>query len=434
MLRLFSLNSNVLALVFLFIGTLLSSIAGFATKIVIARNTTPEVFGNYSTILTTITTLAPLCGFGVQQYWLKIFGQHDSYGVVWIKASLLFVIGSTITIFIILLVWFTVTSDSQYLLISSFILSCIIFNTVGAELMNSTLQIESKYGYLSIWQLFQSSFLLMAIILTIFAFNIPLTELMISSIQSGISIIVALAIIPFIIRFIKNQYKQTKTVELIEYQQKFSPKIMKIMKESAPFGVAGLFYLLYYQFGIIFVRQMLGAKEAGFYGVAFTFLSASLIIPSVIYQKFLLPKLHRWAYHDRGKLIRSYQYGNYIMLALGGVSFIFLWLLAPYIVPIFFGAEYHDSIRIVQMMAINIPIVYVTSNIGSLLITHSYMKYKTFFMGIVAIISLGLTPTLILFFGIVGAVYASFISNLLLLLLFFIFYKKKVYRDMFNGN
>ena len=412
-------KKGFLALIILFIGTGLSAIAGFTTKIVIARHTSPEVFGNYSTILTTITTLAPLCGFGISQYWLKVFGQHGAYGLVWVKHSLIFVTFSTITVFITLLVWFNLTLDNGYLILTACILSFVVFNNVGAELFNSTLQLEGKYYLLSIWQLFQSSFLLVSVLILIYLFKQPLDELNISLTQGAISLLIAILLVPLIFKFIKGQYAKTTKNRLLQYQRDYSPNITKIIKEAAPFGVAGLFYLIYYQFGVVFVRQILGAEEAGYYSVAFTFLSASLLVPGVIYQKFLLPKLHQWAYHDREKFIMSYHYGNYIMLGLGLLGLLTLWLLAPYIVPLLFGEKYDPAIFIVQLMAFNIPLVYIASSAGSLLVTQEHMKTKVKYMGLSALISVLLNYPLISLFGINGAVYTNIICNSFLLIIYF---------------
>lgn len=425
-----SLKKGALSLAILFLGSALSALAGFITKIVIARNTSPEIFGNYSTILTTITTLAPLCGFGIAQYWLKVFGQHGAYGIIWVKQSLIFVSISTITIFCILMIWFMLTLDSNYLKIAALILTFIIFNNVGAELLNSTLQIEGKYTALSIWQLFQSSFLLITIGILLYIFKTPLSEFNISVSQSLVAVCVAIGIIPFITHFIRNRYKEINQSQLKLLQLEYSPNVFNIMKEAAPFGVAGLFYLIYYQFGVVFVRQILGPTEAGYYSVAFVFLSASLIIPGVIYQKFLLPKLHRWAYHDREKFIQSYVYGNYIMLGLGVIGLISLWILAPYIIPIFFGEEYNTAIPIVQTMAINIPIVYVASSAGSLLVTKNHMKTKVYYMGFTAILSLVISAPMILYFGVLGAVYTNIFSNLIICILYFRAVQKKVIYEL----
>lgn len=174
--------------------------------------------------------------------------------------------------------------------------------------------------------------------------------------------------------------------------------------------------MIYYQLGVVFVRHLEGAEASAYYTVAFTFLSAALLVPSIIYQKFLLPKLHRWAYHDKEKFEKSYYYGNYIMLLLGIFGFLFLWFFSPYFVNLFFGEKYQDSIYLVQLMAINIPIVYVASSAGSLLVTQEYMKIKVYYMGISALLSLILSVPMIKTYGIEGAIYTNIICNSFILI------------------
>lgn len=414
-----NIKHSLLSLLSLFLGTGLSALSGFLTKIILARNATPEIFGNYSAILITVTTLAPLCGFGIPQYWLKVFGQHSAYGVVWVKNSLSFIALSTGTIFFILIGWFLLTLDSSYLKTVAIILSFMIFSTLSTGILSSTLQIEGRYLFLSVWQLFQSSFLLISIVLLVYLFSISLNELTISIAQVSIALVATLITIPLISLFIRKQISQTDNNKLIQYQRNHAPSVIGIMKEAAPFGVAGLFYLIYYQLGVVFVRYILGGEAAGYYSVAFTFLSAALLVPGIIYQKFLLPKLHRWAYHDREKFIQSYHYGNYIMLFLGVIGAIALWLLAPYLVQWLFGIQYIAAIPLVQLMALNIPIVYVASSAGSLLVTQDHMKTKVYYMGASALISLLLSAPMILYFGTKGAIYTNILCNLFLLIIYF---------------
>src|SRR3546814_4412984 len=46
-------------------------------------------------------------------------------------------------------------------------------------------------------------------------------------------------------------------------------------------------------------------EAAGVYNVAFVIMSAVYLIPSVIYQKFLLPKIHIWANHDQETFVKA---------------------------------------------------------------------------------------------------------------------------------
>lgn len=422
-------NKNITALFSLFFGTVLSAIASILTTIIIAKNTTVEVFGNYSAILAIITTFTPLCGFGIAQYWLKLFGQHGSYGIIWIKKSLIFVSISTLFVFTILITWFYLTSDTKYMILVSIILSFILFKRVSIEITNSILQIDGKYIPLSMWQFFNTSLVLFIILASIYLFSTSLDELKIV-VFYFITVIATLIISVFlIVNFIKKHKNKIDLDKSIELKKEYNPRIMKIFKESAPFGFAGLFYLIYYQFGVVFVKYLEGAEAAAHYTVAFTFLTAALLVPSVIYQKFLLPKLHRWAYHDKAKFIKSYYYGNYIMLALGILGFLFLWFFAPYFVNLFFGEKYNSSIHLVQIMAINIPIVYLASSAGSLLVTQSHMKTKVYYMGSSAILSIILIIPMINYFNTVGAIYTNIVCNIFILSIYFYKVKKDILRE-----
>lgn len=427
-------NKNIIAILSLFIGTGLSAIAVFATTVMIARYTSEEVFGNYSTAFAIITMISPLCGFGIAQYWLKIFGQHGHYGLLWIKKSLLFITISTISIFILLNTWFYITTESKYMFYAYFILSFILFKSVAGEIINSTLQIDGKYLMLSIWQIFQNSFVLIILLVTIFIFNSSLDEYRIALIYLSVvstSVLMSIFILYNFIIHKKNNINYKKFLLLKKKENLF---IVKLLQKSAPFGFAGLFSLIYSQLGIVFIKYLEGAESAAYYTVALTFLSAALLVPLVIYQKFLLPKLHRWAYHDKEKFEKSYYYGNYIMLGLGLLVFSILWFFAPFFINLFFGEKYHSSIYLLQIMSINIPIVYVASSAGSLLVTQSHMKTKVYYMGTAAIITLVLSIPMINYFGTIGAIYTSILSNTYILFIYFYKVKKDVLKNEEAGD
>lgn len=420
------INKNFTALFSLFFGTALTAIVSIITTIIIARNTSTEVFGNYSAILATIITFSPLCGFGIAQYWLKVFGQHSSYGSLWLNNSLKFIAISTSLVFISLLIWFYFTAETQYLFLVSVLLSFVVFKSVTSEIISSVLQIDSKYIFLSIWQFLQSSLVLIIVIGLVYIFSLSLDELKIVYVQL-LTILISLIFGFYILRKFLNKQKSLVDIEKSkEFREKYNISVYNIFKEASPFGIAGLFYLIYYQLGVVFVRHLEGAEASAYYSVAFTFLTAALLVPSVIYQKFLLPKLHKWAYHDKEKFEKSYYYGNYIMLILGISGFLFLWFFSPYFVNLFFGEKYQDSIYLVQLMAINIPIVYLASSAGSLLVTQEYMKIKVFYMGTSALLSLILSVPMIKTFGTEGAIYTNIICNSFILCIYFYKVKKDI--------
>src|SRR3546814_17598760 len=77
------------------------------------------------------------------------------------------------------------------------------------------------------------------------------------------------------------------------------PSMWQIFAEAWPFGAAGIFHLIYFQSNIILLKYIRGDEAEGVYNVAFVIMSAVYLIPSVIYQKFPLPKIHLWSNPDQ---------------------------------------------------------------------------------------------------------------------------------------
>lgn len=428
------INKNFIAIFSLFLGTVLASIASILTTIIIARNSSIEVFGNYSALLATITTFAPLSGFGIGQYWLKVFGQHSYYGSLWINDSIKFIMISTFIVFSFLNIWFYFVSETQYIFLVSILLSFIVLKSVSIEIVNTVLQINSKYVFLSLWNFLQASIFFFLIFCFVYIFYLPLDELKIVYIQL-VTILMSLIVCFYVlIKFINKQKNLIDDSKAKEIKEKYNISIYNIFKESFPFGISVLFYLIYYQLGIVFVRNLEGPEESAYYVVAFTFLTAALLLPGIVYQNFLLPKLHMWAYHDKDKFLKSYNYGNYIMLVLGILAFLFLWFFASYFVNLFFGQKYCDSVRLIQLMAINIPIVYLASSAGSLLVTQEYMKIKAFYIGISAMLSLILSVPMIKTFGTEGAIYTNIICNSFILCIYFYKVKKDIIKKIHENK
>lgn len=369
-------------------------------------------------MFTIITIAAPLCGFGIAQWWLKISGQFQEYAIFYIKKSLYFSFTTTMLIFLLLSSWFILTSNNSLLALSGVLLTCMIFSLVTTELISSLLQIKQRYLLLSCWGSIQPLLLLMIATIYIYITKSSLSLLSIGLFYFIASIVISSINVFFITKYIKVQ------CSMVAQEDQIVPSAWEIAKEAAPFGMAGLFYLIYYQIGIVYVNYMLGSEDAGYYSVAFTFLSIALFVPGIIYQKFLIPKLHNWAYQNPENLSKSYVYGNYIMLSLGFTIAILLYFLAPYFITYLFGTKYILAIPLLKLMIINIPIVYLASSSGSILVTRDNMKKKVLCMCLTACISMILNPILIYYFHSNGAIYTNICCNLILLTLYLNIIKK----------
>jgi len=203
--------------------------------------------------------------------------------------------------------------------------------------------------------------------------------------------------------------------------------ILDIARHAWPYGLAAVFYLSYMQSDLILLKYLIGNKEAGIYSAAFAILISSYQIPGVIYQKFLLPKLHRWANEDELKLLKVFQAGNGIMLFLGFLFFLILATLVPIVVPIFFGNEYLETVQVLQILVFCIPLRFLSTSIEAPLFTKSLMPINTSIWGAAAFLNLVLNFLLIPMYSIYGAAVATLISEIFLLSLNLFFVTKKLY-------
>ena len=425
-----SYKKNSIYLLVLSFGSLIGSGLGFLTHILIARNVSPDTLGHYSAIFFLTSTLAPLSGFGISQYLLKVFGEHGWKGYAWIPSTLKFVKFSTLATWLLLVIMALTLQETKELKIAAIIMSIIIISNLFTELVGSIFQLEEKYTHLSLWQLTQSvlKFLLLALI--VYGFNFKLNEISISITFALTAVLMAPFALYKIHKLKKGQIKLKGHEGKIRNEIIANVKVIDIFKESWPFGVSGFFYLIYFQLSIVIINYYMGAKIAGNYSVAFTLITAATIFPGIIYQKFLLPKMHRWAHQDRALLYKTYIFGNYIMGAIGIVVAIALYLIAPLLIEHVFGEKYVSALEIINYLLFVIPVYYVASSTGATLITGKHMIQKIKYMGFTAAISIIATISLIPLLGVNAAAASLCISYTTIIALYA--YANKYH--VFNSN
>lgn len=125
----------------------------------------------------------------------------------------------------------------------------------------------------------------------------------------------------------------------------------EVFLDVYPFGLAGIFHLLYFQSDIVLIKYLIGSEAAGIYNVAFMIITVVMILPSIIYQRYLLPKMHRWANHDQKAFNKVYKSGNYLMLGLGVFIMIIVLFSSPFFVPLIFGSSYEQSVLLISVLS-----------------------------------------------------------------------------------
>lgn len=412
------MRKAVKAVSFLWVGAITGAVFAFLGQMLLARTLGPSAFGDFSAQLALVNLIAPLAGAGVAQFWLLAFGREGFEALRWVKGSVRLSSGLSLVAVSFLLVLSAFQSRVEVSLFQGLLAFCLL-GLVSNEIVIAKLQLEERYVQLAFWNAFPHllRFLVVAA-LTMAALSSSTTAL---SVAFGYFVI-ALGMTYYCLTEMRRMSQSggfrlkghltTSDCNLPDAEVK------SVLSNSWPFGMASFFYFVYFQSDLVIVQRLAGSADAGHYNVALTILTAILIFPNVVYQKYLMPKIHRWANSDKERFYDVYRKGNVIMLAMGSAICVVGWISAPYLVPFFFGERYVDSIFSVQLLLLSVPLIFTASSAGATLVTSSHMRTKVVYMGVVALVSLMLNFLVVPRWGVVAAAWVKFSCNGLLLFLY----------------
>lgn len=417
-------------------SALLAAAIAFATQSIIARNLPSEQFGMFASALAFVNILIPLVGFGVPQFWLKVFGEEGIDGLRWVKSSLNLIFICAFIAILALVVWVMIHGETtvrvKWLYIS---LAFFMIGQASTELAISKLQLEERYFLISFFQILPHAARLIGTVGFIYF-------LALSSMLGVIAAYICSAVFVVVINIWQLSKIRNGKLKLAGHGVKINPVgentnnfsmaagVKDVALEAYPFGLAGAFHLIYFQGSIIFLGILSGKEHAAMYNVAYLTMSAVYIFPNIVYQKFLLPKIHRWANRDYDMFYKSFRVGSFYMALLGMTACVSIFIISPILIPIVFGKQYSDAIWILQVLSLCAPIRFLSTSVGSLLVTKGNMKRKVKYMGGVALISLLANFILVPIISIHGALISTLVSEISLLCIYYLAAKKYVLDDV----
>ncbi|PHR11338.1 MAG: polysaccharide biosynthesis protein [Sphingopyxis sp.] len=418
------------ALTALWLCSLIGAGLAFFTQVILAKQLGADEYGQFASALALVTLLTPLAGFGVAPFWLKVYGIEGWKAKRWINASLSFTgVSSLAVLAVIVLIALAVQHQSNHKII---LLSISLFalGQAAAEMVSSKYQLEERYLFLSIWQM--APHLIRFTLIFLLSYIIPQE---ISATLAAICYsITALLILSASVKPLKSLKEGNIQLKGHTYNGPTKPEksvTLKVLAQNSwPYGIGAFAHLVYFQSNLILVKYLEGDNAAGQYSVALTIITATYLIPTVFYQKFLLPKIHRWSVHDKLKFRSNYKKGNLIMGIFGVTAMTGIWLLGSTAINIFFGEEYKNATRILYILAATIPLFSLALNAGATLSTQNFIAFKVKYMITVAIISVVISIAAIHYWGTVGAAAATLVCNGILLTLYIYGAEKKVFRNL----
>ena len=402
-------------------ATGLAALSNFAVQFLLARTLGPESFGAFSSALAIVTLLAPLAAFGVGSWWLRVFGEEGFTAQRWVKPSLQFSVLSSFAVTAFLIAWASFGPHDNFTGVLIAILTWVVLAQVIIDLVSAKLQLEAKHIGLAAWQFVSHPLRLVGLLLLILYLPM-LTAFHVASLYLVLSVLVFSIGCYHLVGFYKGKLHlagQQKSFHAKKTEGPLEePSIKSILARTYPFGLESFLFLVYYQTDLILLRYLVNEEAAGFYGASVIFMAAVYLLPSVLYQKFLLPKIHRWAYEESNQFKVFVRKGSILLFAVGLFVMFIIWYTGEHLIQLVFGDQYYPSISLLMLLSLAIPFRYLAVHLGSVLCTRDLIWTNLKITGFTASLNVFLNFLLIPQYGGAGAAVATVLSYILLAVLF----------------
>lgn len=393
---------------FLFLTNFLSMFSGFIITILIARNSLPIDYGNFTFAQSYANLLLIVADFGLSTLIVVDIARNKDklneylphvYGFK-LFLSILFLVSNCVIINfmhydknVVYLVYLT---GAAYMFNSLFAFYCNVFR--GLEMM----QYET---YLNI--LLQSLLIILCLVALYVFKNIMYVA--IAYLLARLA-----AVIASIIIFKRKNITSAFTIELDKWNRLF--------RRAMPFGFHQLFSFIYFQIDALLISQFKGNESVGYYQSATRLIIALMIVTDTI-MGVMMPVMSR--YHDSKDKLKS-MYDKCLKL-MWVVSVFFAaetFLNSKQIIRILYKTKYDSAIPILMILSFVVVLRFV-GNVPAILLTSvDKQKVRFYIVVIGSIINVSFNLLLIPRYDYIGAAYASLITNFILCVIhFYVVYK-----------
>ena len=407
---------------FLGLSQIAVTIAAFATQVVLARSLSQHDFGSFMTVLAFVSLTAPVAVYGVNELWLQRFGREGPKAFRWVRRSIGVVIAATAVVMMIMLLWGL--ADLAYP--SDAGLKVLLIPVVAAQafiaLAMSALQLRGAYKAVAALQLAPHLGRIAVVVVTgALGLTVLHTALGYALIAVATLTVSVLVLDPYWRGRVRLEGHPAGPAPPIP-----PPSHARLFRSANPFMLGSLFYLVGMYLGTLVVGEFLGTREAALFSVPMSILMAIYLIPRVVYQQYFLAKLQRWARNDRDMILLAYRVGTTGMVIAGCVIAVLVAVGGAVGIPRLFGEQYRDSVPILLILALAIPMRFGAASVASLLTTSRQLWRKVAYQGGGALVYLAALAIATPRYGLLGAAASTVVAEFALLVLFWIAVRKYV--------
>jgi O-antigen/teichoic acid export membrane protein len=409
----------------LWIGLLGGAGFVFLTQLVLARSLPLAELGILVGVISLITLLVPLADFGISALWLKLFGQGRETGMRWVWPGFHAVWISSICMMSLLLIVGYISWDAQTTRELLWWALLILPMEALVILAGTRLQLEGRFLQLSLWRaLPKAARLFVVLVAWLYGWGVEAVVKGYFLTSAAILIIAVWHLRPLLQGNIKLE-QSGAPVSAVSGEKE--PTAGAIYKAALPFAMGNFFSLIYLQSDLFMLAALGNAEAAALYSIGFTLIALTYLLPTAVFNQYLLPRYHHWAAHEPARMLAAYRLGNASMLLIGLLVMLGVIVMAPFFLVWIFGQKFAAAALVTQILAVTIPVRYLASSVGNCLSTNNNMRHKMRYQMVVALLNVALNLLLIPRYGMYGAAIATVASEALLCLLYLYGVRKYVF-------
>ncbi len=200
----------------------------------------------------------------------------------------------------------------------------------------------------------------------------------------------------------------------------WNPRIIrKSLRLGITFGISTAARTMYTDLDKVLVSNLLGSVTAAIYAVGFRIASIAGL-PAAAYLAALYPEQVRTGTKGPEALVRRSFTLGLPALVVGTVSALLIYLVAPLVIPMFFGIRYEESTAVVRLLAVTVFVQAVSFLAGDILTCTGFQPWRTAIelggFALNAVLALQWIPL----WGWQGAAYASIANQTGICLAYFV--------------
>ncbi len=196
------------------------------------------------------------------------------------------------------------------------------------------------------------------------------------------------------------------------------------LKESLPIAVSLVFVLLYFKMDTVLLSVLKPAYDVGVYSAAYKVLETVIFLPA-IYVGLLMPMLSRQAGENHQEFVKIFRRGFDALSVFALPAMAYLFLRADDIIRIVGGAQFGQSVVVLQILSIAIMLIFFGNLGGNALVALGLQKKGVGIYLAGAVFNIGANLILIPRYSFLAAAWTTVLTELLVTVGMFWLIKKQ---------